>query len=175
MVAREKKDRPYAVVPYDPAWKQGYEQERDALTRLFQQKAVRIEHIGSTSVEGLWAKPQIDILVLVRHLSDVDALREQIIASGYAFQGDFATERYLVRDAQSGERLVSIHIKEEQSPDALDQVRFRDYLRAHPEARERYSQAKRKAYESGVDRVQYSKEKHDLLLDLLRRAKKWSA
>lgn len=171
----DKKDRPYSVLPHDPSWRDRYERERKVLSRVFQEKALRIEHVGSTSVEGLWAKPQIDILVMVRDFADVQAVRPALEDEGYACIEEFEQygERYFVRDAEDGERLVSVHIREESDPGAFEQIKFRDYLREHAQARDAYSAVKKRAFENGVDRVRYSEEKRQVLLDIKNKAEEW--
>ena len=171
----EKKDRPYTVVPYNKTWAKKYEQEKKIIVRLFGKKASRIEHVGSTSVEGMWAKPQIDILVIVDDLSVADSLIAQMGSKGYEYQPDFNkySERYFIRDAPSGERLISIHVMQSDNPQALSHIHFRDYLQEHRPERDLYSQVKREAYESGVDRAEYPKRKKEILSDLLERAKQW--
>lgn len=108
----EKKDRSYTVVPYNKEWAEKYEQEQKIIASIFGKKAVRIEHIGSTSIEGMWAKPQIDILVIVDDLSAVDDIIISMESKGYVYEEDFNkyNERYFTRDAPSGERSVSVHV-----------------------------------------------------------------
>lgn len=171
----KKKDRPYSVIPYDSQWAKKYEEEKEIISSIFKDKALRIEHIGSTSVEGMWAKPQIDILVIVDDLCMVDGLIDQMESKGYVYQADFNKhdERYFTRDASSGERLVSIHIMQQDNPEALPLIYLREYLREHPQERELYSQVKREAYESGVDRAEYPNRKREMLNTILARAKDW--
>ena len=81
----KKKDRPYTVVPYDPNWVLIYGKEKEIISNVFGEIALRIEHIGSTSVEGIWAKPQVDILVIVEDSSQVDDLIKPMLAQGYNY------------------------------------------------------------------------------------------
>lgn len=172
----EKKDKPYTVQPYDPNWKRQYEQERKTIINVFGEKARRIEHIGSTAVEGMWAKPQIDILVIVDTLSVISEIIDQMESRGYTYQKlfDKYNERYFTRDAPSGERLVSVHVMSQNNPQAQSHLYLREYLRKHPRERDLYSQAKRAAYESGVNREEYPKRKREVLNALLERASKWA-
>lgn len=170
-----KKDRPYTLEIYNPKWKDLFENERSILANIFGAD-ILIEHIGSTSIEGMWAKPQIDILVLVTNLSDVEALIPSLTKEGYNFREEFNkhNERYFTRDSKSGERLVSVHVMTKENPEATTHLYFRDYLRSHSEARDLYSQAKFEAYDHGkTDRVAYSKRKKDVLLKILDKARNW--
>ena len=172
----EKKDRPYTVVPYDPKWPKNYEHEKNIISKIFGKQAQDIQHIGSTSVKGMWAKPQIDILVIVDNLDTVDNVMIQMQSAGYAYQPDFFTkhnEKYFVRDAPSGQRLVSVHVMQKNDPKALSHICFRNYLREHPTERELYSQIKKRAYESGLNRVEYPKMKRVVLTTMLERANNW--
>ena len=172
----EKKDRPYSVLAYDEEWVKRFEAERAVLSRVFGQRALSIEHIGSTSVPGMWAKPQIDIQITVNDLKDVDELIPFVETEGYAYHGkdsELFGEKYFIKDAESGERLVSVHVRQASSPQALTAIIFRDYLRSHPEKRELYSKTKRDVYESGADRVEYPKRKKEVLLEMIKRAEEW--
>ena len=172
----EKKDRPYSVVPYDKEWAEKYKQEQKIITDIFENISKSIEHIGSTSVEGMWAKPQIDILVIVDDLRLVDNLIAKMEAEGYTYQEDFNkyNERYFTRDASSGERLVSVHVMQLDNPEAQSNIYLRNYLRVNPQERELYSKVKREAYESGANRAEYPIKKKEVLLGLLERAKEWN-
>lgn len=172
----EKKDRPYTVVPYDPNWVLIYGKEKEIISNVFGEIALRIEHIGSTSVEGIWAKPQVDILVIVEDSSQVDDLIKPMLAQGYNYHEDFLEfdEHYFTRDEPSGERTVSIHVRPKDNPESISPIYFRDYLRSHPEERDLYSEEKRRSYNEGkTDRVEYSKIKKEVLEQLKERAKKW--
>lgn len=172
----EKKNRPYAVVPYNPKWAIKYEKEKKIIANIFKEKALSIEHIGSTSVKGMWAKPQIDILVVVNSLNVVNNLVAQMKSKGYIYQSDFNkyNERYFTCDAPTGERLVSVHVMQQDNPQALSHIYLREYLKKHLRERNLYSQIKRKAYESGADREEYPKIKRKVLVSLLEKAKKWA-
>lgn len=172
----DKKDRPYTVEAYNPEWVTRFNEEERIIKTVFGDKASRIEHVGSTSVEGLWAKPQIDIVVIVESLDIVPPLVDQMRVEGYLYHGDYSNigEEYFTRDAVSGERLVSIHVFTPDNPQALSQVYFRDYLRLHPADRDLYADTKKEAWGGGtVDRVTYAAKKKEVLVGLLARAKEW--
>jgi len=172
----KKKERPYTVLPYDPNWARIYEKEKQIISNIFGNIALRIEHVGSTSVEGVWAKPQIDILVIVENLSQVKGLIQLMIVKGFNYHEDFLefNQHYFTRDELSGERIVSIHVLTKDNSESDAYIYFRDYLRSHPEERDLYSEAKRLSYnEKKADRVDYSKAKKEVLEQLLERAKKW--
>lgn len=163
--------------PPDADWKMRFEKERDTLKRILEGLPHVIEHIGSTSVEGLWAKPQIDILVIVNTLDEVRARKTVFEAAGYISLGDYTGkgEEYFARDAQDGRRMVSVHVIAKDTPDVLSQIILRDYLRCHPLEVEEYSEVKRKAYDGGkTDRAEYPKKKKDFLLGVIERSQTWA-
>jgi len=171
----KKKDRPYSVVPYNPQWAERYEEEKKIIAGIFKENALRIEHIGSTSVEGMWAKPQIDVLVTVEDLQMVDKFIDQMESKGYVYQADFNkhNERYFTRDVSSGERLVSVHIMQKDNPKAPSLIYLREYLQQNPKDRDLYSRIKKEAYESGVDRAEYPERKKEVLDAMIKRAEEW--
>lgn len=170
-----KKDRPYSIVPYDPKWADLYRHEEQALAAIFKGVALTIEHVGSTSVEGMWAKPQVDISVVVNDLKEVSSLIPELALSGYQYQPtfDIHNKRYFTRDAVSGERLVSVHVMQKDDPQIISKRYLRDYLRTHPQEREMYSQAKKQVYEKGANRAEYPAMKRTVLEPLLERARRW--
>lgn len=169
----EQKERPYSVIPYNPKWKKDYEKEREILKNIFKKKALMIEHIGSTSIKGMWAKPQIDILVVINKFQEADNLIKKMESKGYTYQKNYLkNQRYFARDAPTGERLTSIHILKKNNPEVLSDIYFRDYLRKHPEEIKRYSKIKKDAYKSGINRAEYPKRKREIIKDLLEKAKK---
>jgi GrpB-like predicted nucleotidyltransferase (UPF0157 family) len=173
----QQQGRPYSVEPPNAEWKIQFEKERDTLERLLEGVPHIIEHIGSTSVEGLWAKPQIDILVIVDALDDVRKRKVIFEDAGYISLGDYTGkgEEYFARDAQDGRRMVSIHVMTKDTPDVLSQIILRDYLRCHPLEVEEYSEVKRRAYDNGkTGRAEYPKKKKDFLFGLIDRSQSWA-
>lgn len=153
-----------------------YEKERTIISGVFGKTALAIEHIGSTAVPGIWAKPQIDILVMVENLNQVDKFIDRMIAKGYNYHNDSVVpgEKYFTRDIPGGERLVSVHVCDKNNQRSTASVYFRDYLRSHPEDRDLYSEAKLRAYNNGkTNRIDYPAGKKDVLISLIEKAKKW--
>ncbi len=178
----EKKDRPYSVESYNPKWKEIFETEKEKLSEVFGHLAIEIEHIGSTSVPRMFAKPQIDIMVVVNNFDFInDEFVKRMEEVDYSYRGTFSAgkddsdlnEEYFVRDGEEGERLISLHVIKEDCSKISSHLSLRDYLRKHPEDRDLYSSVKRKSFEEGADRVEYSKRKKDTVLGLLAKAKKW--
>ncbi len=131
-----------AIVPYDPRWPERFEAERQhLLASLPQGLVVSIEHVGSTAVPGLAAKPIVDMLVEVSDLSVVKARVVALLeAQGYEYywrplRGDDEPPYYawfIKRDPVSGARTHHIHMVDGTFPERDDWLAFRDYLIAHP-------------------------------------------
>ncbi len=160
---------PIGIVDYDPAWPDVFCAEEARLLRYFPDGViVRVEHIGSTAVPGLAAKPIIDILVGVTDVTVVrDLVAPRMEAAGYDYfwrptSGNDVGPFYpwfIGRDAE-GARISHVHVVEMNNIEQWDRVLFRDYLRDHPEAAEEYAALKRTlADRFGDDREAYTEEK----------------
>lgn len=162
---------PIEVLPYDPAWPLHYEAACQDILRAIGPYVTRIEHIGSTAVPGLAAKPVIDILVGVRSLADAPAFLPPLYPLGYAYQPEhedvFPERRYLHRIVD-GAHTHHLHIVEPQSEFFRVQLLFRDYLRLHPETAQRYAELKRRlAQQYRLDREAYTDGKSAFIAEIL--------
>ncbi len=153
------------IVEYDPQWPALFEQERVRIQPAIAVFAVSIDHIGSTAVPGLCAKPIVDLLVTVEQLGPPDRYDRTLAAHGYVLRRDPAnTERYAFgkRDAQ-GRRPVpgyNLHVVQHDGREHRRHIAFRDYLRMHPEAIGEYGDLKRRlAAAYGSDRDAYTNAK----------------
>ncbi|MFN7116334.1 MAG: GrpB family protein [Saprospiraceae bacterium] len=133
---------PIIVVPYDPHWKEEFQliarQIRVALGSL----ALRIDHVGSTSVEGLAAKPVIDIQISVADLKSLEPIQSALESIGlkYRAENPDQTKHYFREGA--GMRRTHLHVREAGSYSEQLALLFRDYLRAHPAACAEYAALK---------------------------------
>ena len=126
------------LVDYDPRWPAMFREEREGLLASVGDWVCEVEHIGSTSVPGLAAKPVIDMLVGVRALADADAhCIRPICELGYEYVPEFEAvlpfRRYFRRLADEKTHSHHIHLVEQGSDFWQRHLLFRDYLRAHPE------------------------------------------
>ena len=131
------------VVDYNPLWVKKYEEESLHIKDILSDNCIAIYHIGSTSVEGLAAKPIIDIMVAVRSLEKVDCVAEAFSKIGYEYLGEFGIEgrRYLRKGGD--ERTHQIHIFQADDWNNIGRhLAFRDYMRTHEKEREKYAQIK---------------------------------
>jgi GrpB-like predicted nucleotidyltransferase (UPF0157 family) len=134
-----------------------YEEEKTRIFSAIGHKVVAIEHIGSTAVPGLGAKPIIDIMVAVRRMPDSLECIESLQALGYEYYyyPEFP-ERCVFLDGSVGAGPHHLHMTEFQSDFWTTKLLFRDYLRSHPEIAEEYFQLKKEwAEKYGIDRDKY--------------------
>ena len=132
------------IVDYDPSWPQKYEEEAEKLRAVLGDNCAALYHIGSTSVEGLAAKPIIDILGAVKSLEEADKQRAAFEALGYEYLGEFgiAGRRYLRKGGD--ERTHQVHLFQEDDRENLSRhLAFRDYLRAHEDVKREYAALKK--------------------------------
>jgi GrpB-like predicted nucleotidyltransferase (UPF0157 family) len=144
-----------AVVDYDPAWVRTFEEQRDAIMAAVQtagQPVALVEHVGSTAVPGLAAKPIIDIMVCYAQLPELASILAPLAAIGYAYvpRPDF-TESYFFRRGDTFESIIHLHVTTLTSEFGLQMVRFRDALRASPALAADYAAFKRALAEQFPD------------------------
>lgn len=141
------KTKKVIVLPYDPQWKQNFETVRQELSQALGHLALGIEHVGSTSVEGLAAKPIIDIDVVIRDDTPLDAVIAALAGIGYEHEGDLGIPRREAFRYDGKPHLQKHHmyVCPESSPELRRHLAFRDYLRTHPEAAAEYGRIKLEA------------------------------
>lgn len=121
------------------SWKTAYYKESLSIKERLEDNFIEIHHIGSTSVADLIAKPQIDIVVSVHNLQHTI---NQMAGSGYIFKGEFNIPfRYFFGKNQDNLK-INLHIVLDNDPEMDGFIKFRDYMRTHPEAVQTYSDLK---------------------------------
>lgn len=132
------------VLPYDEQWKQDFLMIREELASALGQLALRIEHVGSTSVEGLSAKPIIDIDVVIKDYSVFEEVVSALGTIGYRHEGDLgiAGREAFKYDGKDHLKKHHLYVCTEESPELKRHISFRDYLRTHPDAVREYSSIK---------------------------------
>jgi GrpB-like predicted nucleotidyltransferase (UPF0157 family) len=160
------------VGPYDQTWPARFEEER-----LLLQQAIGgfltgdIHHVGSTAVPGLDAKPVIDILAGVRDLATARPCITLLIPLGYWYAPYRAGQMHWFCKPHPSRRTHHLHLVPAASARYRDELRFRDYLRDHPQARAGYVALKRDlATRFRSDREAYTEAKTGFVQHILRRA-----
>jgi GrpB-like predicted nucleotidyltransferase (UPF0157 family) len=162
-------------IPYDPEWPEQFEEEADALREALGPVVIEVEHIGSTAVPGLPAKPTVDIAVGVGALDDVDD--EKIAAMeelDYVFRGEAGVPgRRYFRKGEAYPRDFHVSIVEWGGTLWNDYLLLRDYLRSHPHEGAAYVDAKRAAEQivGTDDPIAYWEHKREFVESLLERAR----
>ena len=132
------------VEKYDAAWAQDFRQIEQELKEALGDLALRIEHVGSTSVKGLSAKPIIDLDIVIPDYSRFDAVVGALEKIGYIHEGDLGIPGREAFKYSGKEHLRRHHLYvcTETSEELKRHLAFRDYLRSHPEAVREYSRVK---------------------------------
>lgn len=155
------------IEEYDPAWPDRFQQHARRIRDALGDEALRIEHIGSTSVPGLAAKPIIDILLIVEDSGDESSYLSQLEDAGYRLrvrEPDFHEHRML----RTPERDVHIHVFSPDSPEIARYLTFRDRLRDDAHDRTRYERTKRRfAQESWSDMNAYADAKTEVIEEII--------
>jgi GrpB-like predicted nucleotidyltransferase (UPF0157 family) len=135
------------VVPYDKAWQSAFEEIKSEIEAAIGDLIVGIEHVGSTSVEGLSAKPCIDMDVIIRDYTVFDAVVEKLGAIGYIHEGDLGIQDREAFRYSDKPHLQTHHLYvcPQYSAELHRHLVFRDFLRSHPEAAKTYSSVKETA------------------------------
>jgi GrpB-like predicted nucleotidyltransferase (UPF0157 family) len=169
--------KPIVIRDYDPQWPQLYAVEERLLWEILSPSAVQIEHIGSTSIPGLAAKPIIDISVAVQDLTDVTACVPALTDAGYVeFPITPLFQRRLFCKGSYNEGTHHVHFTVCGSAVWVEPLLFRDYLRAHPAAAAWYQQIKRdSATKHQHDLNGYHDEKAGCVIALMEQARTWQA
>jgi GrpB-like predicted nucleotidyltransferase (UPF0157 family) len=146
-----------AVVPYDAAWPGMYASERDRLAAALGDVAVRIDHIGSTAVPGLAAKPWIDIQAQVRWMRPRGAYRDPLLALGYVHHPDDDDHEFFDR------RPYHVHVCAAGGDWARRHLAFRDLLRRDAAARAAYQDEKLRLAAEHEDVLSYTEAKTQII------------
>ena len=135
------------VVPYDKTWTSAFEEIKKEIESSVGDLIIGIEHVGSTSVEGMSAKPIIDLDIIIKDYSTFDALVEKLNAIGYIHEGNLG-----IKDREAFKYTDKPHLQQhhlyvcpQQSEELRRHITFREFLRSNPEAVRRYSTVKDKA------------------------------
>jgi GrpB-like predicted nucleotidyltransferase (UPF0157 family) len=157
------------VLPYDTAWKTAFEEIKKELEEAIGDLIIGIEHVGSTAVEGLSAKPCIDIDVIIRDYSIFDAVVCKLKTIGYIHEGDLGIKDREAFKYSDKPHLLNHHLYvcPQYSEELHRHITFRDFLRSNPEAVKKYSLSKETAAQLFPDSIdQYIEYKSPCIEEL---------
>jgi GrpB-like predicted nucleotidyltransferase (UPF0157 family) len=166
----EPHDATILLAEYDPDWPRLFEREADRIRRALGAKALLVEHVGSTAVPGLAAKPLIDVVLVVADSSDESAYVPNLEAAGYVLrirEPDWHEHRLF----KGPDTNVNVHTFSDGCDEVDRMVAFRDWLREHEQDRDLYERAKRELADREWKYVQnYADAKSAVVTDILARA-----
>jgi GrpB-like predicted nucleotidyltransferase (UPF0157 family) len=161
------------LVPHNPSWSAEFVRERGRISTAIGDHAVAIEHVGSTAVPGIHAKPVLDIVVAIADLREANALEPAMQQLGYDFPGDIGIvgERLFGRGPEVLTHLV--HVVQAGGPKWSEYLDFRDALRTNPDLALQYDEAKRElARQFPAERAKYTEAKGQFIQSVLARARR---
>jgi GrpB-like predicted nucleotidyltransferase (UPF0157 family) len=170
------KQKQVIVVPPDPAWADAFDVAARELAESLGDNLLAVHHIGSTAIPGIWAKPVIDLMPVVRDIARVDERVEAMQALGYESMGEYGIpgRRYFRRDGTDGLRTHNVHAFQHDLPHVARHLAFRDFMRAHPELARQYSDLKRHlAARHPLDIEAYMDGKDAFIKEMESRALAW--
>ena len=161
---------PITVVPYDPDWVPRFRRDEARIRAALGERALAVEHVGSTAVPGLAAKDRVDIDLIVADPADEDSYVPQLEAAGYVL-ATREPDWYEHRCLWTADHDVNLHVFGPDCDEFRRHLILRDRLRAHPGDRERYAARKRAAAaEHPLSMAGYVAAKTDIVVEILRRA-----
>ena len=160
------------VLPYQAEWKTAFEKIKTEIEYALGDLALAVEHVGSTSVEGMSAKPCIDLDVVIKDRDVLDAVVGKLEAIGYIYEGDLG-----IRDREAFKYTDKPHLMPHHlyvcpadSRELYRHLTFRNFLRQNPDAVKKYSAVKEKAAELYPDSIEkYMEYKSSCIRELYRR------
>ncbi|MHA1122076.1 MAG: GrpB family protein [Candidatus Heimdallarchaeota archaeon] len=166
------------IVVYNPNWPEIYKLEKEKIKEKIDEYIASIDHIGSTAIEGLVAKPIVDILIGLNSLDDAQFCIPKLEELNYEYVPEFEDvlpdRRYFRKPpTDQGSRDFHVHMVEIKTYFWKRQLIFRDYLRKFPEVASEYGELKLKlAADLQDDREAYSEGKTDFILGILEKVEK---
>jgi tellurite methyltransferase len=169
--------RKYSLSDYDLKWVVQFGSIKNFLSGIFGDKALKIEHVGSTSVQGMKAKPLIDILIVVEKMESFEKEKQSMIEAGYQWGENYIAPNTLLffKLGSDGEKLENIHVCEKGAPKEKQFIVMRDFLRTHPDKVKEYSDLKQRNTELYPnDYPAYRTAKAPFLQELEQQAYEWN-
>jgi GrpB-like predicted nucleotidyltransferase (UPF0157 family) len=166
---------PIEVVPYDPDWPGLFAGMAQRIRAAMGPLALRIDHIGSTAIPGLAAKPIIDVQVSVQSFEDAAAIERAIGSLGFLRRADNPDKTQLFFREPSGDRHAHIHVRLSGSFQEAFTLLFRDYLRCHTDQAKAYEENKYKLNSANTaGKLSDINGKEPLVWNIIIKANKWS-
>lgn len=160
-----------ALSPYSASWPIIFQQEKETLIKLLgKENFIDIQHVGSTAIPFIDAKPIIDIAIAVNSFEKSKILIKPMTDTGYTYRGENGIPRrhFFVKFAEN-KSLFHVHMNEQTSKDWINQIYFRDYLLSHKEKALEYQSLKRVLSDKYPDdRISYTQGKNEFIESILK-------
>jgi GrpB-like predicted nucleotidyltransferase (UPF0157 family) len=164
------------ILPWTEEWVKLYRHEEKLLKEILKDEIAAIYHIGSTSVPGIgYAKPIIDILIVVKDIEKVDLYNGKLQELGYEPKGEngLSGRRYFPKGNEN--RTHHLHIFQDGNENIKTHLDFKEYLIKNPEDAKRYGDKKIElAKQFPENHYKYQVEKQEFVIELVKRAKYWA-
>jgi GrpB-like predicted nucleotidyltransferase (UPF0157 family) len=166
--------RKFEVRPYNEQWFSMFEKEGNKLQKIFDSEIIEIHHIGSTSVNGLKAKPIIDIMPVFKDINRIDEFNREMVKFVYKPMGENEISQRRYFEKGRDKRTHHVHIYEFGNPEIVRHLAFRDYLREYPDVAKKYGDLKEELSQFfPYDIESYIKGKEQLVLEIEKKAVAW--
>jgi len=164
---RRRQMRNVIVTAYNQDWKNQFESAAAEIRKVLGEECLAVHHIGSTSVQGMAAKPVIDLMPVVRDIKLIDGFNEEMAKLGFIAKGEngLPGRRYFQKGGD--ERTHHVHIYQEGNKEIARHLAFRNYLRENPRIAEEYGTLKKKlAKEYPYEIEKYIEGKEPLVVQI---------
>ena len=158
---------------YNPKWEELFKYESRLISSAISNLLVDIQHIGSTAIPNIVAKPIIDIAGAIDSLENIDKIIVPLYGIGYTYRGEQGIPgRHLFVKGGEGYRTHHFHIMQKDHYEWKKHILFREYMREHPQEAKQYSELKQKLFiKYGNDREKYTDSKSDFIENIIEKAK----
>jgi len=162
------------LVRHNPKWRQSFRHEQKKLSEVFSRDALEIQHVGSTAIPGILAKPIIDIALIVPSLQKTKRYEKKLKEIGYEIKkNDTRKERLFFTKSHEEKQTHYLHVGEINSGYAEDMILFRYYLCKHKSIAKKYSDLKESLAKKYQDKREiYTARKEKLIKEIVKKAKK---
>ena len=158
---------------HNPLWGELFKQEKELISSVIADFLIDIQHIGSTVIPNIVAKPIIDIAVAIDSIDNIEKIIPPLENIGFIYRGEQGIpDRHLF--VKGGENVrTHLHVMQKGHYEWDKHILFRDYLKKHPNDAKQYSELKQKLFlKYGNDREKYTDSKSDFIQNIIKKAKK---
>ncbi len=162
------------LVKHNSKWERSFEREAKKIKKVFSEDALDVQHVGSTAIPGILAKPVIDIALIVPSLQKASRYEKKLQEIGYEIKNnDTRKERLFFTKGPERKRTHYLHIGEVGSGYGEDMILFRDYLCKHKDTAKKYSELKEQLAEQHQNtREIYTAQKEKFIEKIVKKARK---